>query len=93
MLFVLARLPRPEAQVPIYDGHRFLGRVDLFYRDARLAIEYDGSTHKDSVAEDNRRQNLLLGAGIRLLRFTAGDIYNSPDVVVAQVRSALRAAR
>ncbi len=92
MLFVLARLPRPEAQVPIYDGRRFLGRVDLFYRDARLAIEYDGATHKDSVAEDTRRQNLLLGAGIRLLRFTAGDIYNSPDVVVAQVRRALKAA-
>ncbi len=93
MRLVLSRLPRPEAQVPIYDGRRFLGRVDLFYRDARLGIEYDGSTHKDSLAEDNRRQNLLMGAGVRLLRFTAGDIYNSPDVVVAQVRSALKATR
>jgi len=90
MRLVLSRLPRPEAQVPIYDGRRFLGRLDLYYRDARLGLEYDGSTHKDSVAEDNRRQNLLLGAGVRLLRFTAGDIYNSPDVVVAQVRRELR---
>ena len=92
MRLVLARLPRPEAQVPIYDGRRFLGRLDLYYREARLGLEYDGATNKDSVAEDNRRQNLLLGAGVRLLRFTAGDIYNAHDVVVAQVRSALRAA-
>jgi len=92
MRVVLARLPRPEPQVPIYDGHRFLGRPDLYYRDARLGLEYDGATHKNSVLEDNRRQNLLIGAGVRLLRFTASDIYNSPDVVVAQVRSALRAA-
>jgi very-short-patch-repair endonuclease len=93
MRLVLARLPRPEAQVPIYDGRRFLGRPDLYYRNARLGLEYDGATHKSSVAEDDRRQNLLIGAGVRLLRFTAPDIYNSPDVVVGQVRSALKAAR
>jgi very-short-patch-repair endonuclease len=90
MLYVLAGLGRPEAQVPIYDGHKFLGRIDLYYREARLGLEYDGATHKDTVAEDNRRQNLLLSAGIRLLRFTASDIYNSPDLVVAQVRKELR---
>jgi len=90
MLYVLAGLPRPEAQVPIYDGTRFLGRVDLYYRDARLGIEYDGASHNGNLAEDNRRQNLLLGVGVRLLRFTASDIYNSPDVVVDQVRRELR---
>lgn len=89
MLLVLRRLPRPEAQVPIYDGKRFLGRVDLYYREARLALEYDGATHRDTLAEDDRRQNLLINAGIRLLRFTAADIYSTPDLVVAQVRTAL----
>jgi len=89
MLLVLRRLARPEAQVPIYDGHRFLGRVDLYYRGQKLALEYDGATHRESLAADNRRQNRLLEAGIRLLRFTASDIYNAPDLVVAQVRAAL----
>jgi very-short-patch-repair endonuclease len=89
MLLVLARLPRPEAQVEIRDGRRFLGRVDLYYRDQRLGLEYDGGTHRNNLAEDNRRQNRLIDAGIRLLRFTASDIYNTPEVTVSMVRGAL----
>jgi len=90
MLLVLNGLPRPEAQVSIYDGDLFLGRIDLYYRDARLGIEYDGAHHDGKLADDDRRQNLLQNAGVRLLRFTASDIYNNPDVVVRQVRAALR---
>ncbi|HEY3194180.1 MAG TPA: DUF559 domain-containing protein [Candidatus Dormibacteraeota bacterium] len=90
MLLVLAGLPRPEAQVPIRDRWgRIIGRPDLYYQDARLGLEYDGGTHRDSLAEDNRRQNRLLEAGVRLLRFTASDIFNAPEAVVALVRAAL----
>jgi very-short-patch-repair endonuclease len=90
MLLVLARLPRPHAQVPVHDrSGRFLGRPDLYYPDDRLAIEYDGAAHRSTLVEDNRRQNRLVDAGIRLLRFTAGDIYNSPGSVVALVRAGL----
>ncbi len=86
MRLVLDGLPRPEAQVTIRDsGGGFAGRVDLFYREQRLGIEYDGNTHRDSLAEDNRRQNRLLHAGVRLLRFTANDIYQRPNEVVSQV--------
>jgi very-short-patch-repair endonuclease len=53
----------------------------------RLALEYDGGTHRSTLAEDNRRQNRLVDAGIRLLRFTSGDIFNTPDSVVALVRA------
>jgi hypothetical protein len=92
LLLVLAGLPRPEAQVPLHDGSgRFLGRPDLYYSARRLGVEYDGSTHRASLAEDNRRQNRLLTAGIRLLRFTAGDVLSTPDLVVTQVRAALAA--
>jgi very-short-patch-repair endonuclease len=90
MLLVLAGLPRPEVQVPIRDDQgRFLGRPDLFYRVQRLAIEYDGGNHRDRLVEDNRRQNSLIGAGVRLLRFTAADVYRTPDVVAMQVRHGL----
>jgi very-short-patch-repair endonuclease len=90
MLLVLARLPRPDVQASIHDEQgRFLGRPDLLYRIQRLAIEYDGENHRDRLAEDNRRQNGLIGAGIRLLRFTAGDVYGTPDMVAMQVRRAL----
>jgi len=92
MLLVLAGLPRPEAQVAIRDRLlRIIGRPDLFYRDERLGLEYDGGTHRDTLAEDNRRQNRLLDAGVRLLRFTAGDIFNTPDHVIGLVRAALAA--
>jgi very-short-patch-repair endonuclease len=90
MLLVLGGLPRPKAQVPVYDSQgRFVGRPDLYYPADRLGIEYDGATHRDRLAEDNRRQNLLIGAGVRLLRFTAGDILRSPESTVAQVRTML----
>jgi len=69
-------------------GH-FLGRPDLLYRAQRLAIEYDGGNHRDRLVDDNRRQNGLVGAGYRLLRFTAADVYGTPDSVVMQVRHSL----
>lgn len=90
MLLVLAGPPRPEAQVRILDAAgRFAGRVDLYYREKRLGIEYDGDTHTQSLAADNRRQNRLLESGVRLLRFTASDIYQHPEDVVSRVRRML----
>ena len=90
LLLVLNGLPRPEMQVSMHDETGdFLGRLDLFYRDRLLGIEYDGETHRVSLVEDNRRQNRLLRAGIRLLRFTAADVLRRPVGVVAQVRDIL----
>jgi very-short-patch-repair endonuclease len=89
-LLLQAGLQGPEVQTNLYDGEdRFVGRADLHYPAARLVLEYDGGNHRDRLVEDDRRQNLLINAGFRLLRFTAADIHNRPDVVVAQVRGAL----
>jgi hypothetical protein len=61
MLLVLHGLPRPEVQVTVRDERgSFLGRPDLYYREHRLGLEYDGETHRASLVEDNRRQNRLL---------------------------------
>ncbi len=90
MLIVMARLPRPQAQVSLHDpAGRFLGRPDLYYPEYKLGLEYDGVTHRDNLVEDNRRQNRLLNGGIRLLRFTAGDIFQTPESVAGQVRLAI----
>jgi hypothetical protein len=89
-LLIRRGLPRPEVQVNLGDDKDgILGRADLYYPAARLILEYDGANHRDRLTEDNRRQNRLLNAGFRLLRFTASDIYTQPDLVEAQVRSAL----
>lgn len=90
MVLVLGGLPRPKAQVTIRDRWgRALGRPDLYYAEQRLGIEYDGGSHRDSLAEDNRRQNRLLKGGVRLLRFTAADVLRNPESVVSQVRAVL----
>jgi hypothetical protein len=92
-LLIQAGLPRPEVQTDLFDSDdRFVGRADLYYPGARLVVEYDGGNHRDRLVEDDRRQNLLINAGFRLLRFTAADIHNRPDVVEAQVLSALATA-
>ncbi len=90
LLLVLADLPRPLVQVPLDDhkGH-FIGRPDLFYPTQRLALEYDGSSHRETMTADHRRQNRLINAGFRLLRFTAADVLSSPESVVLLVRQAL----
>lgn len=93
MILVLGGLPRPEVQVELrnQDGS-FLARPDLLYPAARLAIEYDGATHRDNLVADNRRQNRLQRAGYRLLRYTSPDVYNRPDEILEEVRMQLGAA-
>jgi uncharacterized protein DUF559 len=92
LLLVFARLPRPLAQFSLHDedGH-FVGRPDFYYPLHRLALEYDGSIHRENLTGDNRRQNRLVDAGYRLLRFTAADVLSAPDSVVTLVRRALSA--
>lgn len=89
-LLIQAGLPRPEVQTDLLDGSaRFVGRADLYYPSARLALEYDGGNHRDRLVDDDLRQNLLVGAGYQVLRFTSADVHSRADVTVAQVRAAL----
>ena len=89
-LLINARLPRPEVQTNLHDDEgRFLGRADLYYPSARLVIEFDGGNHRERLISDDRRQNLLVNAGFRVLRFTAADLGARPDAVEAQVRGLL----
>lgn len=37
-----AGLPRPELQVEIHDGVGFVGRVDAWYEEVAVAVEFDG---------------------------------------------------
>ena len=87
---IQGRLPRPSVQPDLCDAKgRFLARVDLYYADRRLAIEYDGAHHTERLDADLRRQNALLNAGYHLLRFTAADL-RDPKAVVSEVRETRR---
>ncbi len=89
-LLLQSGLPRPEVQSDLHNARgRFIGRADLYYPESRLVVEYDGTNHRERLVEDNRRQNQLIDAGFRILRFTAADIWNQPEIVETRVRSAL----
>jgi Protein of unknown function (DUF559) len=91
MILVLGGLPRPLVQVDLNDAAgRFLGRPDLLYPTARLAIEYDGDNHRERLVPDNRRQNRLVRAGYALLRYTAPDVFGRSAAVLDEVRGHLR---
>ena len=90
-LLLNAGLPRPIVQAKLHDARgREIARADLYYPDAKLVIEYDGTNHRDRLIDDNRRQNLLVDAGFQVLRFTAADLNQRPGTVAALVRAALR---
>lgn len=91
LLLVRAGLPRPQTQVELRNHLGiFLARVDLYYPEQRVAIEYDGRTHKSSITDDNRRHNRLIEAGYPTLRFTHPDLVETPAATVGQVAAALR---
>jgi very-short-patch-repair endonuclease len=72
------------------DGARYF--IDIAFRGARLAIEIDGRLHEDDpdvFQRDRYRQNALVLAGWRVLRFTYAMLLNSPDYVLDQIRAAL----
>lgn len=83
-------LPRPVSQHILRDeAGVILGRADLYYPQARLVIEYDGDVHRQMLVSDLRRQNRILSAGYKILRFTAADVLRAPASVVDQVRRTL----
>lgn len=90
LIIVLAGLPRPEAQIDVFDPYgRHCGRVDLGYREARLGIEYDGQQHREQWGKDVERQNRLLAAGWSLLRFRKEDLERGPSAILPRIEHAL----
>lgn len=89
LLLVMNGLPGPEAQVELraQDG-RFVARVDLYYPEPGLALEYDGANHRDGMIDDNRRQNAIQELDVRVLRYTGPDLRDRPGAVVAEVGGA-----
>ncbi len=85
----------PQLQVPIYDLAGFIGRVDFLFEAAALVVEADGyASHASAEAfqSDRRRQNALLCAGFRVVRFSWQDVTGRPDYVIATVQHLLSSA-
>jgi very-short-patch-repair endonuclease len=82
----------PNAQVKLVDGS--VVRVDVLFKAARLAIELDGRlahSSRHSFQADRARQNLLVAAGYKVLRFTWEDVVDRPDHCAKQILQFLTA--
>lgn len=87
-------LPEPVLHHRVFDRGRFVAEVDLAYPELKIAIELDGAVHLEHEVHerDLPRQNDLVLAGWTVLRFTWSRMQTAPDLVVAEIRAAIRAA-
>lgn len=92
VLLIMAGLPAPETNVEIYDGSRFVARVDLLYRFARQIIEYDGDHHRDpdQWSRDQIRRAELESLGYRMTVVTRRD-FDAPTALISRIRRLLAA--
>jgi hypothetical protein len=89
---VLAGFPTPEAQFAVFDGGRFLARVDLAWPELKIAIEYDGLWHVGSARQmhaDRERLNRLVGAGWIVLHVTSARLHNNFPSLATEIRTAI----
>lgn len=90
LLIVAAGLPEPVVQWKVFEGSRFIGRVDLAYPELKIAIEYDGDGHrtdKDQWRRDVRRQRELERLGWIVIHLTESDL-NDPAAFLMHLHRA-----
>lgn len=91
LLLVGAGLPRPETQIEFRNLHRRCIRVDMGWRQWKVAVEYDGIQHwddPDQRAWDIERIVLLEAAGWCVIRISAA-MLSRRRVIVERVRAKL----
>jgi len=95
LLMVLAGLPEPEVNIVFLrpDGS-VARRLDLGYRDLRLAVEYDGYQHHKERAvyeEDLIRREQFEQLDWRIVTLVSKDVYVTPGLTLERLVAALRA--
>jgi hypothetical protein len=91
LVIVGAGLPPPETQI---EFRRLRIRVDMGWREWKVAVEYDGVQHWTDGRQrswDIERIALLEAAGWAVVRVSA-EMMSRPRVIVERVHAALRAA-
>jgi len=89
LLLVGAGFPKPETQIEFRDLRI---RVDMGWRDWKVAVEYDGIQHWENRYQrswDIERIALLEAAGWSVVRVSA-EMLSRPDVIVECVKAKLR---
>jgi hypothetical protein len=91
MVFVRAGLPRPETQIEVFDPATgaFVARLDMGWRELKLAAEYDGEFHQFQRAADEARRARLRALGWEVHVFRRDDVYGRPMEMAAEMTAAL----
>lgn len=96
LAIVFAGLPRPSTQIAVRNQWgAVIARIDMGWEQWRVGVEYDGAQHWTDArirAKDIDRAAELERRGWRIIRVSADLLRNRPDILIARIRGALRAA-
>jgi hypothetical protein len=96
LLLVRSGLPKPETQIRVVDRVNYpFARLDMGYRELKVAIEFDGAQHWTNPAQrkaDIDRYAELASLGWRIVRVSSDLLRDRPEVVVLRVCTELRQA-
>ena len=84
-----AGLPRPTTQIPVQDGWRLVGVLDMGWKEYMVALEYEGDQHRSDrhqFVKDIGRLGKLERLGWIVIRVVAE---HRPEDIVARVSEAL----
>jgi hypothetical protein len=92
-------LPAPELQVEIRDARGLVGRVDAWYEEAAVAVEFDGLVKYEAprggrsparvLWEEKRREDRLRDLDVRVLRVVRADLGPPWERVCARLATLL----
>jgi predicted transcriptional regulator of viral defense system len=101
LALLFAGFPSPELQVEIHDGAGLIGRVDAWYEQAAVAVEFDGrvkyldprdgTTAGEVLWKEKRREDRLRDVGVRVVRVVNEDLGAPWPQKAARIRSLLAA--
>ncbi|RPA10357.1 endonuclease domain-containing protein [Gordonia sp. OPL2] len=94
LMMLRADLPTPDLQIEVENesGHVY-ARIDLGYREPKIAIEYDGEDFHSSPeqrAHDAARDEQLRRDGWIVIRINAEQLRTAPWLVIIAIENALR---
>jgi hypothetical protein len=89
LLLIDAGLPKPTTQIPVNDGWRSVGVLDMGWEDYMVAVEYDGDQHRTDrrqFIKDINRLAAIADLGWVVIRVVAE---HRPGDIVRRVHQAL----
>lgn len=89
LLLVDGGLPKPTTQIPVHDGWRLVGVLDMGWPDYLVAVEYDGDQHRTDrrqFVKDIHRSETFAELGWIVIRVVSE---HRPDDILRRAHQAL----